>query len=65
MAIDLDKLKTEGIVFKKGKDEDAEPTKYKASTPRKQKGRTASGASKMKAEYKARKKANGIARQKK
>lgn len=57
MAIDLDKIKTEGIVFKKGKDENAEAVAYTPYIPRKQKGKTISGSAKMKAAYKARKKA--------
>ncbi len=48
------------MIFKKGKDEDAEPVQYTPTIARKQKGKTVSGSSKMKAMYKARKKANGI-----
>lgn len=55
MAQDLDSIKFEGIIFKKGKD-DSVPHKLGSSTiPRKQKGKTISGSSKMKAAYKARK----------
>ena len=56
MARDLDRLKIEGIVFKKGKDEDAVSKSTSGYTPPKQKGKTISGSAKMKAAYKARKK---------
>ena len=55
MAQDLDKIKLEGIVFKKGKDESVVHKAGSSHQPRKQKGKTISGASKMKAAYKARK----------
>ena len=55
MAQDLDKIKIEGIVFKKGKDDSIVQNAGSKHRPRKQKGKTISGASKMKAAYKARK----------
>lgn len=55
----LDRIKIEGVVFKKGKDEDVEPKVFTNFTPRKQKGKTISGAAKMKAAYKTRKKTTG------
>ena len=55
MAQDLDKIKLEGIVFKRGKDESVERKSSSRNIPRKPKGKTISGASKMKAAYKTRK----------
>lgn len=55
MARDLEGIKLEGISFKKGKDENAQHKPTSPYTPRKRKGETVSGASKMRAEYKARK----------
>ena len=57
MGADLDKVKIEGIVFKKGKDDDAIHVSGSPTIPRKQKGKTISGSAKMKAAYKVRKKA--------
>ena len=56
MARDISKVKIEGIVFKKGKDESVEHKSIPGYTPPKQKGKTISGSAKMRAEYKARKK---------
>ena len=55
MARDLEEIKIEGISFKKGKDDSTQKKSTSPYTPRKRKGETVSGASKMRAEYKARK----------
>lgn len=58
MAVDLDKLKIEGVVFKRGKDDSVKKSTSNF-TPRKRKGQTLSGASKMRAAYKTSKRNTG------
>lgn len=50
--MDIKKILIEGVPFKKGKDESLDPSRRKYTKP---KGKTISGAAKMKAAYKAKK----------
>lgn len=59
MALDLDSLKIDGIVFKRGSDDSNQKRSASGHSPRKRKGQTISGASKMRAAYKSRKNGGG------
>lgn len=59
MALDLENIKTEGVVFKKGKDDSIKQKTASNFNPRKKKGEALSGAAKMRATYKTRKKNSG------
>ena len=54
MAVDLDSLKIDGLVFKKGP-ADSDPRRAAGHSIRKRKGQPVSGAAKMRAAYKSRK----------
>ena len=55
MAIDLDNLKTGGLVFKKGTDDSDQRRSTPGHSIRRKKGQPISGAAKMRAAYKSRK----------